>query len=128
MDNKNINSENAKSSRLKAISKLVCPRCNKGDLFVTPTFSFKKPFEMNAKCKECGYDFEPEPGYYYGAMFISYIWTGWFCLIFLFLGIYVLGFSLDASFLALIIFMSVMFVWIFRVSRAMWLSLNYKKK
>jgi hypothetical protein len=28
---------------------------------------------MNAECEYCGQTFEPEPGYYFGAMFVSYI-------------------------------------------------------
>lgn len=27
---------------------------------------------MNEKCPECGASFEPEPGFYFGAMFVSY--------------------------------------------------------
>ena len=28
--------------------------------------------EMNSHCPHCGVSFEPEPGFYYGAMFVSY--------------------------------------------------------
>lgn len=27
---------------------------------------------MNQECPECGASFEPEPGFYFGAMFVSY--------------------------------------------------------
>jgi hypothetical protein len=32
----------------------------------------KKFMAMNKNCECCGQSFEPEPGYYFGAMFISY--------------------------------------------------------
>lgn len=49
----------------------MCPRCRQDKMFVTP-FKVKKPLQMHKNCRVCGLDFEPEPGYYYGAMFMSY--------------------------------------------------------
>ena len=31
-----------------------------------------KGLTMNSRCKECGCKFENEPGFYYGAMYVSY--------------------------------------------------------
>ncbi len=115
-----------KSSKLYSIFHLKCPRCAEGDLFETPTFSFRKPFEMPQHCPKCGQPYFLEPGFYYGAMFISYIWTGWVSL--LFVGILIWGFGLgvNAAFALLVLLMAVLYVWIFRVSRAMWLAFNVK--
>ena len=49
-----------------------CPRCRRGDIF---KFSLKQTArfaDMNSHCLHCGVSFEPEPGFYYGAMFVSY--------------------------------------------------------
>jgi hypothetical protein len=68
----------------------------------------------------------PEPGFYYGAMFISYIFTGWFCILFVLFVHWVLDWSTAASFAALIAIMAIFFVYIFRLARSIWLNINYK--
>jgi uncharacterized protein (DUF983 family) len=60
-------------SRLKAIVKCKCPRCHKGDLFVEPNpYKIKYLTDMPEKCAYCGQRTQPEPGFYYGAMYMSY--------------------------------------------------------
>ena len=61
-----------KSSIFKAIKYKKCPRCHQGDLFVTSAFKLNGFYKMNRQCPVCEQTFEPEPGFYYGAMFISY--------------------------------------------------------
>ena len=71
-------------------------------------------------------NYMPQPGYYYGAMFLSYIFTAWFCLAFV--GILILGFgwSINASFALLIFVMAILFVWVFRMARSLWINMNFK--
>ncbi len=115
-----------RGSKLFSIFYFKCPRCQQGDLYPTPTFSFRKPFEMYEHCPVCGQDYEPEPGFYYGAMFISYIITGWFCLGVVAFFRWILGWSLLNSFLMLFLIGGVLFVYFYRLSRAIWLSMNVK--
>lgn len=61
-----------KESVYKAIRDEKCPRCHRGDLFTTSAFQLNGFYKMNRQCPECEQTFEPEPGFYYGAMFISY--------------------------------------------------------
>jgi uncharacterized protein (DUF983 family) len=105
---------------------MKCPRCQEGDLFLTPTFSFKQPFDMPEKCPHCEQDYMPEPGFYYGAMFISYIFMGWFCLLFAMFFHWVLGWSMAASFGLLIAVCVVFFVFIFRMARSIWINIVVK--
>ena len=111
---------------LSAVVRLRCPRCRTGALFPKGTFAFSEPFEMHTHCPRCGLDYWPEPGFYYGAMFLSYIL---FC--FPFLGFVLLlrfgfGWSIGRSMLLLCLLAAFGFVYIFRVSRAVWLSANVK--
>ncbi len=115
-----------KGTKLYSIFGLKCPKCHETDMFKTKTFSFQQPFEMKASCENCGQDFEPEPGFYYGAMFISYIFMGWFCIAFAGLFHWVFGWSLAASFGLLIAVIAVFFVFIFRLARAIWINLNVR--
>jgi len=112
-----------KGTKAYGIFHMKCPRCNEGDLFDTPTFSFKKPFDMPERCPVCNQKYEPEPGFYYGAMFVSYIIYGWFCIGFIALLHWVLDWSIAMSFGALILLSIILFVWLFRFSRAIWLNL-----
>jgi len=110
---------------LSSIWNYKCPRCRKGDLFVSP-FNAKDPLNMHKKCDYCDQDFHPEPGYYYGAMFISYIWTGFLCLGIVGFCMLVLGWGVNASMAMLIFIMAVMFFFVMRVSRAMYIHLDIK--
>ena len=55
-----------------AIRDEKCPRCHKGDLFITSAFKLNGFYKMHRQCLVCEQTFEPEPGFYFGAMFISY--------------------------------------------------------
>jgi len=115
-----------KGTKAYSIFSLKCPRCHEGDTFLTGSWSFVKPFYMHERCPKCNLNYWPEPGYYYGAMFISYTWTGMFCLMFVALFHWVLGWSQAVSFTLLVIFLVINYVYIFRISRLMWLNLNVK--
>ena len=57
-------------SRTHALLALRCPRCHQGKLFTHGAWSWKF-MDMPAECPVCRQTFEPEPGFYYGAMYIS---------------------------------------------------------
>jgi uncharacterized protein (DUF983 family) len=113
-----------KGNKLYGMFKFKCPRCHEGDLFETPTFSFRKPFEMYDRCPVCDKNYLPEPGYYYGAMFVSYIFTGFFCLGFVMFFHWVLDWSTEASFALLIAVGALGFVLIFRLARSIYINLD----
>ncbi len=113
-------------SRISNALNLKCPKCQTGTQFETGSFSFDKPFDMRDRCDHCNQNFMPEPGFYYGAMFISYIFMGWFCLGFVAIFHWVLGWSTAASFGLLLLVCAIIFVYIFRASRSVWLHFNVK--
>lgn len=53
------------------VYKEKCPNCNKGQVFNNKLPFYYIPV-MNEFCLECHYKFEREPGYFIGAMYISY--------------------------------------------------------
>lgn len=59
---------------VKAALQLKCPRCGEGNQFKS-TNPYKKGemFEMNTHCGNCGLRFERESGFFYGAMYMSYM-------------------------------------------------------
>lgn len=60
---------------MNAVLKGKCPRCRKGDIFPHPPFNYLKFYKMHENCPECGQTFHPEPGFYFGAMYISYAFS-----------------------------------------------------
>ena len=58
---------------IRNILESKCPNCNQGHIYNRKGWYFKlgKP-EMNKKCNHCGYSFEKEPGFFFGAMYVSY--------------------------------------------------------
>jgi uncharacterized protein (DUF983 family) len=56
----------------QALLSCKCPQCHKGNLFTNSGFNLLKFHKMPKQCEYCGLDYEPEPGFYYSAMYISY--------------------------------------------------------
>ena len=59
-------------SKTQAIIQQKCPRCRKGDMFIHSTYDLGKFQKMHRNCPVCGLHFELEPGYFWGAMYVSY--------------------------------------------------------
>ncbi|SFQ73080.1 DUF983 domain-containing protein [Hymenobacter arizonensis] len=62
----------ASNSSLLALLALRCPRCHQGKLFSHSALNLRKFDEMPEACQVCAQAFEPEVGFYWGAMYISY--------------------------------------------------------
>jgi hypothetical protein len=109
-------------SSAEAILRMKCPRCRKGDLFCRPTsFNFQTLPQMPAQCAHCSQSFEPEPGFYYGAMYINYAFSVVLlgvCVFFL------LYFKMDpyVIFGMFIGFVLLLGPWMFRYSRVVYLN------
>ena len=56
----------------EAILESKCPKCRKGNMFAHPIGEISKFTRMNEFCSSCGLRFEIEPGFFIGAMYISY--------------------------------------------------------
>ncbi|MGK7397828.1 MAG: DUF983 domain-containing protein [Candidatus Cyclobacteriaceae bacterium M3_2C_046] len=61
-----------KRSQLNAVLQAKCPRCREGDMFQYPVSNIARFDKMNKECPHCGLRFEIEPGFFFGAMYISY--------------------------------------------------------
>jgi hypothetical protein len=62
----------AEKSLGDAILGAKCPRCRKGDMFVYPWHRISKFFAVNKQCPVCKLLYEIEPGFFFGAMYMSY--------------------------------------------------------
>lgn len=59
-------------SMVQGIVQQKCPRCRTGKMFKYPTWSPVKFHRMHPECPHCDFHFEIEPGFWYGAMYVSY--------------------------------------------------------
>ena len=75
--------------KLYSIFKLRCPKCLHGKFFESHVYDLKRLGNVLKECPKCKTNFIPEPGFYFGAMYVSYalgvalflaIWAGanWF--------------------------------------------------
>ncbi len=110
---------------LNSVFSKKCPKCRMSKLFVEPMM-LSKPLEMNDRCLVCGQNFLPEPGFYYGAMFISYLISSFFFLFVAGITIIYFGFTVEGAF-ALIIFIGLfLYLWLMRISRSIWIHIMIK--
>lgn len=50
-----------------------CAKCHQGDIFIYKNaYNLKKFDKMHESCSHCGMKYEKEPGFFYGAMYVSY--------------------------------------------------------
>jgi uncharacterized protein (DUF983 family) len=116
-------------TKMYSILKLKCPRCHEGDLFMTRNpYNFTKLETLHDACPVCKQNYCPEPGFFYGAMYVSYALTialsvAVFVMMTLLWHFDVLWY-LGLNALAIIL----LFPPIFRVSRATWFNMfvSYK--
>jgi uncharacterized protein (DUF983 family) len=103
--------------RSAAIAKLRCPRCREGKVW-------SGALTMNETCPTCDLRFEREPGYFTGAMLVSYlIAVPIFTVLWLALWLVVGWDILPALIVATVVFLFLVPM-IFRYSRVLWMHFD----
>lgn len=117
------------NSFIQKVRNGCCPICNKDKIFSTDGNVFLlKPPVMNKRCSNCDHQYNEEPGFFYGAMYISYF-LGTFQMITVFLLSYfflskdvIFNIGLVSIVLLLLSFFN------FRLSRIIWILIFSSKK
>jgi len=65
----------ADPSKLHAMINARCPLCHEGRLFKYKWWNLLNFAQMHENCPHCDMRYEVEPGFFYGAMYISYAFT-----------------------------------------------------
>lgn len=110
---------------LKASWKYKCPRCRQGDIFTKP-LQLSKPLDMPKRCQYCGQLTEPEIGFYYGAMMISYGISAWLFLGIVLTLVFYFDWSVNSAMFVVIALAIVTYLKLLRYSRSLWLHLMVK--
>jgi len=114
--------KSSSTSAINGILSMRCPRCRQGKMFPAGTLFTTKFMRMNDHCAVCGQPFTPEPGYYFGAMFVSYaLNAAFFIAVWFILDLIMTDVSLTAMILALLAVVFGLLPITFRLSRVLWI-------
>ncbi|ABQ04891.1 MULTISPECIES: DUF983 domain-containing protein [Flavobacterium] len=113
-----------KGSKLNSILTGSCPKCQKESMY-----SDKNPLhltnvlKMNENCSHCGLKYQIEPSFFYGAMYVSYglnvaVGIAAFIVSFVFFGA-----SIEQSFIAIVITLILLFPFVLRLSRNLYINM-----
>jgi uncharacterized protein (DUF983 family) len=123
-----------KGTKVYSITRSKCPRCMEGEIYPDKNpYRFKTMTDFNPHCSVCDQNFEPEPNFYYGAMYVSYGYTvALFVAVYIIFGVW-MGWTMWPTVGALAVMLVLLAPVIFRISRTTWLSMfvkydkNFKK-
>ncbi len=104
-----------------------CPQCHQTNVFITNNaFDLKRFDKMNVTCDCCGLKYEKEPGYYQGAMYVSYaLMVGWFVITWAADSFII--YSETWQYLTFVISTIILFMPLtFRISRLLWINFFVK--
>ena len=113
-----------KGSKLNSILTGSCPKCQNESMYSDKNpLHLTKVLKMNKNCSHCGLKYQIEPSFFYGAMYVSYglnvaVGIAAFIVSFVFFGA-----SIEQSFLAIVISLIVLFPFVLRLSRNLYINM-----
>ncbi len=114
-------------SKLYSIATNTCPKCNVGAFFKTNNpYDLKNFDKLNSYCEYCGESFKREPGFYIGAMYISYALTVAMTVT-AFVGfVLIFDFKIEYVLAGLILAILLLLPILFRTARIIWINIFVK--
>jgi len=112
-----------KGTKLYSVLKHKCPRCHEGEMFLkTGEKNYNIIGYTPDNCKVCGQVFVLEPGFYYGAMYLSYMLSVFIALPQFI--IYYAGFNMSfrTSLVFIVLAQIVLTPFIYKTSRTIWIN------
>ncbi len=92
-----------KGSKLNSILTGTCPQCQEESMYVDQNpYNLKNIYTMHEKCSHCGLQYQLEPSFFYGAMYVSYGLTVAIGVAVFIIAKVILGLDLLTSFIAII--------------------------
>ena len=113
-----------KGSKLNSILTGSCPRCQNENMYLDKNpLHLTKVLKMQENCSHCGLKYQIEPSFFYGAMYVSYglnvaVGIAAFIVSFVFFGA-----SIEQSFLTIVITLIVLFPFVLRLSRNLYINM-----
>lgn len=113
-----------RGSKLNSIITGSCPKCQKESMYEDKNpLHLSKVLKMNENCSHCGFKYQIEPSFFYGAMYVSYglnvaVGIAAFIVSFVFFGS-----TIEQSFIAIILTLVVLFPFVLRLSRNLYINM-----
>lgn len=113
-----------KGSKLNSILTGSCPKCQNESMYEDKNpLHLTKVLKMNENCGHCGFKYQIEPSFFYGAMYVSYglnvgVGIAAFIVSFVFFGA-----TIEQSFVAIILTLVVLFPFVLRLSRNLYINM-----
>jgi uncharacterized protein (DUF983 family) len=99
-----------------------CPQCHQGSVLTFSPYQINKLLDVQESCAHCHLKYEKEPGFFYGALYVSYALTsGIFIVAYLFQEM-VLDLPITQFAILMISLLLLTFPLIARWSRVLWLN------
>ncbi len=120
--------EAIRRSPIYCILRLKCPHCHTGEFFYKNPYNLKHLGDLHAKCLLCHQSNHPEPGFYQGALYVSYgFGVGLFMGMFLFLNVLsltIFHMSMEVILIAMIVLMILLSPYTYALSKITWAKMN----
>jgi len=113
-----------KGSKLNSILTGSCPKCQNESMYLDKNpYNLLSTLKMHEKCSHCGFRYQIEPSFFYGAMYVSYglnvaIGIAAFIVSYLFLGS-----SVKTAFIAIMATLIILGPLVLRWSRNIYINM-----
>ncbi|WP_431244175.1 DUF983 domain-containing protein [Flavobacterium sp. P21] len=113
-----------KGSKINSIFTGSCPKCQNESMYEDKNpLHLTKVLKMNETCSHCGLKYQIEPSFFYGAMYVSYALNVAVGIVAFIVSFVFLGASISQSFIAIIITLIVLFPFVLRLSRNLYINM-----
>ncbi|MCC9073211.1 DUF983 domain-containing protein [Flavobacterium sp. F-65] len=113
-----------KGSKLNSILKGTCPKCQNESMYEDKNpLHLTKVLKMNESCSHCGFVYQIEPSFFYGAMYVSYGLNVALGIAAFVISYVLLDSSIEASFIAIVVTLVLLFPFVLRWSRNIYINM-----
>ena len=113
-----------KGLKINSILTGSCPRCQKESMYVDKNmFHFSKLLKMKDNCSHCGLQYQIEPSFFFGAMFVSYALNVIIMIAVFLIAFFLFNATVGATFVTIIAAIVVFFPFVMRLSRNIYINI-----
>nr|WP_315175678.1 DUF983 domain-containing protein [uncultured Flavobacterium sp.] len=113
-----------KGSKLNSILTGTCPKCQYESMYEDKNpLNLSKVLKMNETCSHCGLRYQIEPSFFYGSMYVSYALNVAVGVAAFIISYVIFSTSIKNSFFIIIASLLVLFPWVLRWSRNIYINL-----
>jgi hypothetical protein len=99
-----------------------CPQCHHGRVLKYPPYQINKLLDTEETCAHCQLKYEKEPGFFYGALYVSYALTSGIFIVAYILQLTVFELPVTQFAIGMLSLLLLTFPLIARWSRVLWLN------